>query len=74
MATETQEQTQSTETLAEGVEMFQQGMEIGKQLAQKAATGIAVWAEKSPEQVVLAGLVAGFVLGKVFFSSRRRTA
>jgi hypothetical protein len=74
-ATQTQEQTQEA-VLDEGVEMFQQGMQIGKQWAQKAATGIAVWAEKNPEQVVLAGLAAGFVLGKLFFGSgsRRRNA
>ena len=60
--------------LDEAVVMFQQGMELGKVWAGKAAKGIAVWAEKNPEQVVLAGLAAGFVLGKIFFGGRRGTA
>jgi hypothetical protein len=58
--------------LDETLEMFQQGMELGKVWSKKAAKGIAAWAEKNPEQVVLVGLATGFVLGKIFFGSRRR--
>jgi hypothetical protein len=46
---------------------FEQGLEAGKQWAQNAASGFARWAETSPEQVILAGLVTGFILGKVMF-------
>jgi hypothetical protein len=58
--------------IEETVEMFQQGMELGKVWSKKAAQGLTVWAEKNPEQVVLAGLAVGFVLGKLFFGSSRR--
>jgi hypothetical protein len=67
-----QEQSQETAALDQGAEMFEQGIEAGKVWAQQAAQGFSLWAEKSPEQVVLVGLVAGFVLGKLFFSARRR--
>jgi hypothetical protein len=72
MQGQTQQPVQAADVLDEGVAMFEQGMEIGKQWAEQAARGFALWAEKSPEQVVLVGLAAGFVLGKVFFGARRR--
>jgi ElaB/YqjD/DUF883 family membrane-anchored ribosome-binding protein len=59
-------------SIDETVEMFQQGMELGKVWSRKAAKGIAVWAEKNPEQVVVVGLAVGFVLGKIFFGGGRR--
>jgi hypothetical protein len=75
MAIESQQQTQAAAaTLDEGAEMFEQGIEIGKQWAQQAIAGFSAWAEKSPEQVVLVGLGAGFVLGKLFFKGTRRRA
>ncbi|HEX4382321.1 MAG TPA: hypothetical protein VH083_05215 [Myxococcales bacterium] len=63
-----------TQDLDETVEMFQQGMELGKVWAKKASDGLTVWAEKNPEQVVLAGLAVGFVLGKLLFGGKRREA
>jgi hypothetical protein len=49
------------------VQMFQRGVEKGRDLAIMASRKLAAWAEKSPGQVVLAGLFAGFVIGKLLF-------
>jgi hypothetical protein len=32
---------------------------------------VAAWAEEHPGQMILAGVVAGFVLGKLLFQPRR---
>jgi hypothetical protein len=50
---------------------FRQGLESGRQVAELAARRIAAWAEENPGQLLLAGLAAGFVLGKVLFRGRR---
>jgi uncharacterized protein (UPF0548 family) len=73
VATETQaqQQTLGTAGLDQGEAMFERGLEAAKEWAQRAALGLAVWAEKSPEQVVLAGLLTGFMLGKIFFRAGR---
>jgi hypothetical protein len=63
-----------SQDLDETAEMFQQGMELGKVWAKKASDGLTVWAAKNPEQVVLAGLATGFVLGKLLFGGKRREA
>lgn len=50
---------------------FQQGIELGRQYAGEALRRAAAWAEESPGRFLLAGLAAGFVLGKLFFRPRR---
>lgn len=52
-------------------EAFQQGIELGKEYVQQATVKLAAWAEENPGQMLLVGLAAGFVLGKLFFSPRR---
>jgi ElaB/YqjD/DUF883 family membrane-anchored ribosome-binding protein len=71
MAAETrqEEQAEMAAALDEGAEMFQQGMELGRVWARKAADGLSRWADKNPEQLVLVGLAAGFVLGKLLLTS-----
>ena len=56
----------------EELEAFQQGLELGKQYADVAARRVAAWAEENPGQMLLAGLAAGFIVGKIFFRPRRR--
>lgn len=56
------------------VEMFEKGIAMGRDLAVRASRGIAAWAEENPGQVILVGLAAGFVLGKLLFPKRRRIA
>jgi hypothetical protein len=53
------------------VEMFQKGVEKGREFAVMATRRVAAWAEENPGQMVLAGLALGFVLGKLLFRSRR---
>jgi hypothetical protein len=69
MAAETPLTAEETD---ENARTFEQGIEIGKQWAQTAAQGFGAWAEASPEQVILVGLVTGFILGKLFLPPRRR--
>ena len=52
------------------LEAFQEGIALGRQAAQLAARKLAAWAEENPGQLVLAGLLAGFVLGKFLFRRR----
>lgn len=54
------------------LEAFQEGIELGKQYAGVAARRVAAWAEDNPGQVIVAGVVAGFILGKLLFRPRRR--
>jgi hypothetical protein len=49
------------------VEMFQKGVEKGREFAITATRRVAAWAEENPGQVILAGLALGFVLGKLLF-------
>jgi len=49
------------------VEMFQKGVEKGREFAIIATRRVAAWAEENPGQVILAGLALGFVLGKLLF-------
>jgi hypothetical protein len=55
----------------ETVELFSQGIQLGRVWSEKAARGLTKWVEERPEQVVVAGLLAGFVLGKILFRPRR---
>ena len=54
------------------LEAFQEGIELGKQYASVAARRVAAWAEENPGQVIVAGVVAGFILGKLLFRTPRR--
>jgi hypothetical protein len=66
--------TPGTESpLEEPLKEFEEGIEIGRALAEQAAKGLKEWAQRSPEQVLIVGVVAGFVLGKLLFPSRPRS-
>jgi hypothetical protein len=49
---------------------FEQGLELGRRYAEQTVRRIAAWAEEHPGQVLLAGLMGGFVLGKLLFPRR----
>ena len=50
---------------------FQRGIELGKEYVQQASVKLAAWAEENPGQMLLVGLFAGFLVGKLFLSPRR---
>ena len=50
---------------------FEQGLELGRKYAEQTLRHVAAWAEEHPGQLLLAGLMAGFVLGKVLFPKKR---
>jgi hypothetical protein len=54
------------------LEAFQEGIALGRQAAQLAMRKLAAWAEENPGQLLLAGVAAGFLLGRSLF--RRRLA
>ena len=58
----------------EAVQAFQRGVEMGRDYAQLAVRKIGAWAEENPGQVILAGIAAGFVLGKLLFHKPRAIA
>jgi hypothetical protein len=47
--------------------MFQKGVEKGRDLAIVATRRLAAWAEENPGRLILLGLAAGFVIGKLLF-------
>ncbi|HZX94213.1 MAG TPA: hypothetical protein VFE90_06830 [Myxococcales bacterium] len=51
----------------EGEAAFEQGLELGRQLAEQAVRRVGAWAEEHPGQLLLAGVAAGYVLGKLLF-------
>jgi hypothetical protein len=53
-------------------EAFHHGLELGREWVRKASVKMAAWAEENPGQMVLAGLAAGFVFGKIFLRPRKR--
>ena len=55
----------------ESARVFERGLELGREYAGQAIRRIAAWAEENPGGLLLAGLAAGFVLGKVLFRPRR---
>ena len=55
----------------EELRAFQQGIELGRRYAEVAMRRVAAWAEENPGGLVLAGIAAGFVFGKVAFRKRR---
>lgn len=54
------------------LQAFEEGIELGRKYADLAARKVAAWAEENPGQMLLAGIAAGFVLGKLLFRPRRR--
>ena len=54
-----------------GAPAFLRGLEKGREVAGTAARRIAAWTEEHPGQALLAGLAAGFILGKLLFPRRR---
>ena len=54
-------------------EAFQQGIELGKEYVQQASVKLAAWAEENPGQMLVVGLFAGFLVGKLFLSPRRES-
>ncbi|MGZ6141932.1 MAG: hypothetical protein ACXWLM_01280 [Myxococcales bacterium] len=55
----------------EELEAFRNGMELGRQYADVAVRRVAAWAEEHPGQLLIAGLAAGFVLGKLLLRPKR---
>jgi hypothetical protein len=51
---------------------FQRGLALGRDYAGIAVRRIGAWAEENPGQVLLAGLAAGFILGKLLLPKRRK--
>ena len=49
------------------MEAFQEGIELGRQYAQVAARKLAAYAEENPGTMLLIGLAAGFLGGKLLF-------
>jgi ElaB/YqjD/DUF883 family membrane-anchored ribosome-binding protein len=54
----------------EAGQMFEQGLALGREWAQTALDRSRRWAQENPGQFLIVGLAAGFVLGKLLFSSR----
>jgi hypothetical protein len=54
-----------------GEAAFEQGLELGRRYAEQTLRNVAAWAEEHPGQLLLAGLVSGFVLGKIIVARRR---
>ena len=55
----------------EGEAALQRGLELGLQYADTAMRRIGAWAEENPGQLLIAGLAAGILLGKLLFPRRR---
>ncbi len=53
---------------------FGRGVALGRDYADLASRRLAAWAEENPGQLLLAGLAAGFVLGKPLFRRPRLAA
>ena len=54
------------------MESFEHGVEVGREVTQRAARRISAWAEKNPGQFLLVGLAAGFILSKLLLHKPRR--
>lgn len=52
-------------------ELLAHGIAVGREWAQSALERGRKWAVENPGQFVLAGVAAGFILGKLLFSRRR---
>lgn len=53
---------------------FEEGLALGREWAQNAALRVRAWAEANPGQFLLAGVAAGFLVGKLFFGPTRRAS
>ena len=53
---------------------MERALDLGRKYAEQAIRRLAAWAEENPGQLLLAGVAAGFVVGKVFFKPRTRSA
>lgn len=62
----------SGSSAGEEAHAFQRGLEVGREYAGTAMRRIAAWTEEHPGQALLAGLAAGFILGKLLLPRRRR--
>jgi hypothetical protein len=51
---------------------FQRGLALGREYAGTAVRRIGAWAEEHPGQLLLAGLAAGIVLGKLLVPRRKK--
>ena len=49
----------------ERAQAFERGLQLGRAYADYALRRVAAWAEENPGQLLLAGLAAGFALGKL---------
>ena len=56
---------------SEGEAAFQRGLALGREYADTAVRRIGAWAEENPGQLLIAGLAAGILLGKLLFPRRR---
>ena len=63
---------QITEKAAGAQQAFQRGMEVGREYTELAVRRVAAWAEEHPGQMLLVGLAAGFVIGKLLLPKPRR--
>ncbi len=48
-------------------EAFKEGLAAGRRQVQVARRRVSAWAEEHPGQMLIAGLLAGFVMGKLIF-------
>lgn len=55
----------------ESRQAFQRGVAIGREYAELAVRRASAWAEENPGQLIIAGLAAGFILGKLLYRPRR---
>ena len=53
------------ETQDDQGQAFERGLQLGREYAEHALRRVGAWAEENPGQLLLAGLAAGFVLGKL---------
>jgi hypothetical protein len=56
---------------AEDPPAFARGQLRGRELASLWRRRLGAWAEENPGQLLVSGLVAGFVVGKIFRRPRR---
>jgi hypothetical protein len=58
--------------IAEEIEAFREGVELGRRYADVARRRVAAWAEEHPGQLILVALAGGFIAGKLWFRPRRK--
>ena len=75
---ETQSKTQLpmdqiVEGIDEGQAALANGILLGREYAERATRKLAAWAEENPGRLILAGLAAGLIFGKLLFRKPRVT-